>query len=185
MGRKSKAVGIDPAVAALVGVEATVALVNRTAAWYRELHKRAKASRYLFRGSGVLVLLLSASLPVLAASDYHSNRLVVAGVGSAIGTLTAVSSFYRWGDRWRIYRRAELDLEAALREWEAKIIEGSLAYGAQSLERSTQALAATQHLIEQTKGIVENQHSAFFEALQLSLPQVTGAEPLPDQSVKN
>ena len=169
---------IDETIAKLIDVEAALSLVERTTVlWHQELHNRAKASRYLFRGSGVLVLLLSASLPIIAASAYYTDRVLIAALGSAIGVLSALNTFYRWGDRWRIYRRAELEIEGALREWEATVIEDALKYSQDAEKQKAQIYKSTYELMSRTKAIIETQHLAFFEALQLTLPQVPSSGP--------
>lgn len=135
------------------------------------------------------MLLLSASLPLVAATDYHDNRLIVASLGSAIAIISALNTFYRWGDRWRIYRRAELEIEGAMRQWEADVVEGSILEELTEQQRNAWNFRRTLELLNRTRAITENQHLAFFEALQLTLPQVgqpTGGPPdRPDQPPAN
>lgn len=138
--------------------------------WMNALHTRARISRWLFRLSGVSVLLLGASLPILSAMDGELNKVTVTIIGASIGLISSFSAFYRWSDRWRIYRRAELDIEAALRSWELAVL--NLAGEESSGHRQRDLLTATGLLADRVRETVEQQHLAFFESLQLGLPAI-------------
>jgi hypothetical protein len=75
--------------------------------WRADWHRRN------FRLSGIVVILVSASLPLLAAFDYWWKDLVVAVAGVVIATVTGLRTFYHWDQMWGVLRRTHFDLTHA------------------------------------------------------------------------
>jgi hypothetical protein len=86
--------------------------------WY---HGRARRNRLAFRSAGVLVILLSAVLPLLAGFDFDHKDWTLGLIGVAIAVTTALRSFYQWDQLWSLLRQADFDLTDLLAEWELAV----------------------------------------------------------------
>ncbi len=97
---------------------------------------RTPRKRSFFRTSGVLVILLSAALPVVASfgntflgSDGTAiayKNLAVSIMATAIAVLTGLNAFFHWDATWRGYTQAMFELYEIRAEWEARKAEALL-----------------------------------------------------------
>lgn len=106
----------DPANPRLAAAVNEYALALRT--FYDE---RANWHRRLYRVSGVVVIMVGAALPVLAALDYPGKELIISLAGAAVAVLTALRAFYRWDRAWILLRTTEMALTAAYWQWRTQI----------------------------------------------------------------
>ena len=86
--------------------------------WY---HKRAQRNRFAFRSAGILVILLSALLPLLAGFDFARKDWILGLIGVAIAVATGLRSFYQWDQLWALLRRTDFELTELLAEWELAV----------------------------------------------------------------
>src|SRR5581483_8073077 len=89
--------------------------VVRQLNWYKA---HARTPMLLFRASGILVILLSVSLPFLTTLDGLWKTVVLPVISLLIAGLTGMNSFFRWEGAWKGYRQTRLTLEYLLAEWE-------------------------------------------------------------------
>lgn len=64
--------------------------------------KRTRRSMILFRLTGILVIILSVSIPFLTTLDLIWKTIVVPIVAVVIAGLTGLISFYRWESSWNV-----------------------------------------------------------------------------------
>lgn len=125
--------------------------------WYQR-HKRP--SRRLFRGAGVMVIVLSALIPLLSSYQAVGFRLTVGIIGVVIACITGLNTFYRWERSWRSYSIAQFNLDYFLRRWELKAGE------ARTCDDEGQALrivrAATQELLDEARRVESEETTEFF-----------------------
>src|SRR4030095_4201170 len=102
--------------------EEIAALVDRYVVhhrnWYR--HRARVGGRWL-RRFGVGVIVLSASLPVIAAVDFKDSQFVITLVSVLVAAHTALRTFFQWDGQWRVRRGADWKLTALLGAWEADV----------------------------------------------------------------
>lgn len=128
--------------------------------WYR---RRARWVRYFFRGSGVVVILLSVSLPLVATADFADKDLVISVIGVVIAGLTAIRNFYQWDHVWRIVRVADFELTFVLADWELELAK--LAEKDDPEEASRLAFEKTKALFADTQAIMKNEAKQYFGTL--------------------
>jgi hypothetical protein len=124
---------------------------------------RANWHRRNFRLSGIVVILVSASLPLLAAFDYWWKDLVVAVAGVVIATVTGLRTFYHWDQMWGVLRRTHFDLNHAYNDWMVEI-QHAEASGAPA-EVEGRAYAATKALLARVNEIRTAESDKFFQSL--------------------
>lgn len=138
------------------------AFVAQRLHWYR-VH--ARAPMLLFRICGVLVILLSVSLPLLATLEGFWKTLVLPLAALVVAALTGLTSFFRWESGWKGYRQAQFTLEYLLTVWELQIAEASQHSDAQ--EGIDQACQATRQLIDATQTTVSTEAEEYFKRVQI------------------
>jgi len=82
---------------------------------------RAKQHRRWFRSFGVLVIVLSTSLPALTISKYGAQHTLLAVIGVTIALLTGLRNFYQWDRLWGLLRQSDFELTYLLDKWELDI----------------------------------------------------------------
>ena len=89
----------------------------------------ARRSRYYYRGFGIAVIVLSASLPFLTVlrEDNELPVYVIPFVAALISALSAVTVFMAYGDSWNGYRSAEIRTRYARTKWQNGIFQARLA----------------------------------------------------------
>ncbi len=143
-----------------------VALAKRYAIgprnWYR---RRARNVRWMFRLFGMGVILLSASLPIIAAVDFRDAPFVITVVSVGVAGLTALRTFFRWDDQWRLLKAADWKLTALIAVWEADVCAMESAGAASKRD----AMRRTQLLLAEVKDVIDEEARSFF--LGITWPQ--------------
>jgi hypothetical protein len=134
--------------------------------WYTA---HAKMPMFLFRLSGVLVILLSVSLPLLATLEGYWKTLVLPVVALLVAGLTGLTSFFHWESGWKGYRQAQFSLEYVLTTWELQITEASHHTDAQ--EGIDLALQATRQLLQATQSTISTEAEEYFKRVHIPRAQ--------------
>ena len=125
---------------------------------------RANWHRRNFRLSGIVVILVSASLPLLAAFDYSRKDLVVAVAGVVIAVVTGLRSFYHWDLLWGSLRRTHFDLTHAYNSWLIEIQHAETSAAPAEIE--ARRYEATKALVARVNEIRTAESDKFFESLK-------------------
>ena len=84
--------------------------------WYQ---RKKRWPRRLHRLSGILVIGLGATIPLLSAySDSQPARVLVGAAGAVITVIAGLATVYEWQKTWRIFTVAQTELEAHRLRWE-------------------------------------------------------------------
>jgi hypothetical protein len=157
----------DPTVDYLV--EVVNRRVGRQAKWYRS---RTTWPRILFRLSGMLVIVGSLSLPVLAASSVRGRDELLGIISLVVASLTSLGAFFRWDSTWRSRARTAQTLEGLIARWELRL----MAYELGSLNRE-EFLRSTEELVEESYRIVGAETDQFFSAVKFPESATPAATP--------
>jgi Protein of unknown function (DUF4231) len=130
-----------------------------------------KIPRWMFRSAGVLTILLSVTLPALAAAVFPYKEIILSAVSIAIAALTGLSSFYRWDRTWSGNSSAQVALEQHVAKWELELANAQ--YVVPSDQRLSHAYQATNDLLINARSVVSSESSGFFSGLQF--PQQNSA----------
>jgi hypothetical protein len=79
--------------------------------------RRAKWHRMWFRSTGVMVIVLSTSLPALTIPDYGAKKALISAVGVTIALLTGLRNFFQWDQLWSLLRQSDFELSYLLDKW--------------------------------------------------------------------
>ena len=130
--------------------------------WYR---KNKWLPFFLFRGSGVLTIVLGVSLPAVAAfPSFPYKDLVLAVMSVTIAALTGLASFFRWERSWRGRFLSEFAIENLTAKWELELINARLVLD--PVERIKHVYLATNDLISNFRSISFAETEDFFSRLQ-------------------
>jgi hypothetical protein len=132
----------------------------------RYYHSSIRWPRFAAQLVTSLIIILSASLPFLAAATYPEKAVVVSGVSVAIALLTGLSAYWRWTDEWRGYVLAEAALTSLRAKWEVAMVNASLLPDA---EASKAAVAATDALLKSASESVRRETTDHFASLLTSV----------------
>jgi len=83
--------------------------------------KRARINRLWFRGAGIVVIALSAILPLLAGFDFDHKDWTLGIIGVVIAIATALRSFYQWDQLWSLLRQSDFELTELLAGWKLAV----------------------------------------------------------------
>jgi hypothetical protein len=131
--------------------------VVSTLDWYQ---KKAVWPRRLFRSPGVTVIVLSASIPLLASLSYQGKDLVLSTVALLIAVLTGLNSFFKWEDMWRSRRQTEFTLSYLHTVWRLKMLQPLAEPNAANAR--TVAISATQQLVDDARLAIGEETKEFF-----------------------
>jgi hypothetical protein len=134
--------------------------------WYTA---HAKTPMLLFRVSGVLVILLSVSLPLLATLEGYWKTLILPVVALLVAGLTGLTSFFHWESGWKGYRQAQFSLEYLLTTWELQMTEAS--YQTDAQEGINQAFQATRQLLQATQTTISAEAEEYFKRVHIPRAQ--------------
>jgi Protein of unknown function (DUF4231) len=123
-----------------------------------------KIPRWMFRIAGVMTILLSVTLPALAAAVLPYKELILSAVSIAIAALTGLSSFYRWDRTWSGNSSAQVALEQHVAKWELELTNAQ--YVVPFDQRILHAYQATNDLLINARSVVSSESSGFFSGLQ-------------------
>jgi len=130
--------------------------------WYT-VH--ARTPMLLFRICGVLVILLSVSLPLLATLEGTWKTLILPIVALLVAGLTGLTSFFRWENGWKSYRQAQFSLEYLLTTWELQITHASHHTDVQA--GIDLAFQATRQLLQATQTTISAETEEYFKRVQI------------------
>lgn len=132
--------------------------------WYK---RNSIPARLFFRTSGALVIIFSVTIPALAAipiESFPAKDLVIAVMALGIAILSGLNTFYKWGEKWQSFVRAEMAIKHLIGFWKMDIHEAKL------LENKTERLAAvnnaTKKLIGEAGNIVSQETEDYFSKVQ-------------------
>lgn len=134
--------------------------------WYTA---HARTPMFLFRICGVLVIVLSVSLPLLATLEGYWKTLILPVVALFVAGLTGLTSFFHWESGWKGYRQAQFSLEFLLTNWELQITEASHHTDVQA--GIDLALQATRQLLQATQTAVSAEAEEYFKRVQIPRAQ--------------
>ena len=135
--------------------------VDKTWTWYCD---HSTWPRVVFRLTGVTVIVLSLSIPFLAAAG---GKLLTVGVSVAalsIAILSALNAFFAWQKTWEKRITTQLTLEGLIAVWETKIAEARRA--TDEKDGYQFALKATQELIDNTRSLTVTETGTFFASIK-------------------
>ncbi|HEY0786257.1 MAG TPA: DUF4231 domain-containing protein [Acidobacteriaceae bacterium] len=136
--------------------------VDPRLSWYRT---HTMVPRRMFRAAGMLTIVLSVTLPALAAAPAFAYKGLALSVSSiAIAALTGLGSFYRWERTWRGNSTAQMALEQHIAKWELELANARLVVAAD--KRSGHVYQATDDLLAGARGVVSLESEGFFSTLQ-------------------
>jgi hypothetical protein len=136
--------------------------VVRKLNWYKEHGWRP---RWLFRVSGVLIILLSISIPFLTTLEGVWKTVVLPAFALVVAGLTGLTSFFRWESDWKGFRQTQFALEYLLAEWELKILAAR--HQADKQQAIAMAVEATQQLIASSHKMTSSEVEEFFKRVQI------------------
>jgi hypothetical protein len=136
--------------------------------WYS---KHVWWPRVMFRLSGIVVVIGSLSLPIIATSTTLLNRdVVLTATSMSIAALSSLNTFFRWDAMWRSRTRAGHALQGLVASWEYGLSAAAL-----SDKPEQAALAATEKLFKEAFALVGAETEEFFASLHWPEPAKAGA----------
>jgi hypothetical protein len=136
--------------------------VVRTLNWYRG---HARVPMILFRTTGVLLIVLSVSVPLLAVLEGIWQEAVLPVVALVIAGLTGLNSFFQWHTSWQGYRQTQYALEHLIAQWELKITEAK--HHPNRDQRLEMVIQATDKLLRDTGQITATETGSYFERVRV------------------
>jgi hypothetical protein len=154
----------DPQFEQLVGIayDLKKRFVDENYHWYRT-HKRVPFLAY--RLSGILVIVLSVSLPAIAAMPFDRKTLVLSIMSVVIAALTGLNSFFRWDRTWRSRALCQYDMEWLVARWELELQNARLIIS-DVHERRQHVYRATRELLRNVANVSDSEVQGFFGRLQ-------------------
>jgi hypothetical protein len=129
--------------------------------WYQ---KNAPRHFWSFRISGVLIILLSVSVPFMTSLSGFWKDTVLPISTLLIAGLTGLNSFMQWQEGWKEYRKTQFAIEYLLTKWEFEVTK---AINNPNKKQALNALTrATSSLLENTKQISARETETFFERVE-------------------
>jgi hypothetical protein len=123
--------------------EIKIRYVDNILKWYSD---HVTWPRIIFRLAGIVVIVLSLGLPILAMFEDKLGKYWVLIASTTIAVLTALNSFFNWQKTWEKRVMLKLTLEGLIAQWEAEIIVAKAASDPKS--GFDRAFKATRELIE-------------------------------------
>jgi hypothetical protein len=120
--------------------------------------------RWCFRVVGITTILLSVSLPAVAASGWPRKDMALSVMSVTIAALTGLSSFYRWERTWRGNSSAQMALEQLCAKWKLELTNARLILSPE--ERVKHVYQATDDLLANARSVVSSESEGFFSGLQ-------------------
>jgi hypothetical protein len=140
--------------------------VVRQLNWYAA---HGRMPMVFFRISGVLVILLSVSLPFLATLEGFWKNIVLPIIALVIAGLTGLNSFFRWESDWKGYRQTQYALRYLLMALELQITEAKHQVDMQ--KGIDMAVQATRQLIDKTQTTTSTEAEEYFKRVQMPRTQ--------------
>ena len=131
--------------------------------WYED---RMSSRRFSSRVLAILIIVLGASLPLIAIMDrvFKEQKFWVAFIGAAIVIGQGFLQTFQYEESWRNYTVAKLELESAHRQWQKRVIDSSY---------KSDGIAATQKATDDFSSLVSKivikETTGFFDSLSESV----------------
>lgn len=137
-------------------------IVDKQLKWYKD---HAVEPMILFRISGVLVILLSVSIPFMATLEGFWKTIVLPVVALLVAALTGITAFYRWESNWKAYRQSQMKLEYLLSIWELNVAEAS--HQTDTKQAIAMAINATKQLLDAAYATTSSETDQYFQLVQM------------------
>ncbi len=129
--------------------------------WYE---KNAPRHFWLFRITGVTIILLSVSVPFIATLSGFWKDTVLPIATLLIAGLTGLNSFMQWQEGWKEYRKTQYAIEYLITKWEFEVTK---AINNPNKKQALNAITrATSNLLEKTKQITTKEAESYFERVE-------------------
>mgnify|MGYP001815025722 FL=1 len=146
---------IDTSIAELCDIKKRY--VDKMWIWYRD---NSSWPRIVFRLAGISIIVLSLSIPFIAATEGTWSKTGVSVAALLIAILSALNAFFAWQKMWEKRITIQLTLEGLMAVWETNIVAARRFENPE--EGYKTALQATQDLIENTKALAVSETTDFF-----------------------
>ena len=134
---------------------------DKTWEWYRD---HTGWPRIVFRLAGVTVIVLSLTIPFLAAAKGEWLEIGVPIASLIIAILSSLNAFFAWQKTWEKRITIQLTLKGLMAAWETEI---TTARRSENLQEGYEiALRATQDIIENTRLLTVGETGAFFSSMK-------------------
>jgi len=135
--------------------------IERSRAWYAA---HATRPRIHFRTIGVLVILLSLSIPLIAVLKFPGKEIVLSVAAVSIAVATSLNSFFKWEQTWQAFRKTEFALDYLLTQWDLQRVEAM--QETDPLKFKQKILEATQQLLSEANKITSSETQEFFDRIE-------------------
>jgi hypothetical protein len=149
------------------------ALVEKQVApCYKWYDGSKKWPRIFFRSAGLIVVIGSLLLPVIASRKGMPYRDdILTSISLAVAVMTSLNAFFRWDAAWRSRTRAAYALQGLLGRWEFRLKAAE-----ESENPKAAALAATEKLFDEAFTLVGSETDEFFANVRWpEAPRPSGA----------
>lgn len=137
---------------------------NPQLAWYQT---NKLWPRLFFRATGVVIIVLSVTIPFLTTFDFRGRNIVLSVTALVIAALTGLSAFYNWDQAWRGRQQTAETLEHLLASWRLHLINARAETDPE--QRRARVTTAAQELIDGVKAVTGAEAEKFFS--EVKLPQ--------------
>jgi Na+/melibiose symporter-like transporter len=138
------------------------AAVNEVADLAKAYRNRAKWHKIWFWLSGVVVIVLSATLPLLAGLEFDKKDGTLGIVAVVVAALAALRNFFHWDQSWSLLRQADFELTELIRKWK---VERQAALRAPEDERPKLLDKITLAFLDEAQRVRRAESTAFFGRL--------------------
>lgn len=137
--------------------------------WFKH---HANRPRVMFQISGVGLIILSVSVPLLGVVEGVWRDIVLPIATLVIAALTGLNSFFQWQKSWQSRRQTQFALEYLLSKWD---LDMTIAKHNPDPEKAIEMAAkATEQLLDRAREITSVETAEYFQGLQL--PRVVSSD---------
>jgi hypothetical protein len=126
--------------------------------WYKSHSFRPRIS---FRIVGILIILLSSSIPFIALLQFGYKDILLSIFAVMIAMLSGINSFFHWEHQWRNTEQTYLELLHLVSIWELNIVRAKKEFDGEL------ALKVTERLFEEVRMVTKSEEEEFFKHVQL------------------
>lgn len=123
---------------------------------------------FWFRSAGIVIVVLSATLPALSAATALRHRTAyLTGVSIAVAALTGLTSFFGWERTWRNYATSKVAIEQHVAKWEMELASAEFILLVQNPDLAKRHVyQVTMELLANTGVVVSSESEGFFSTLK-------------------
>jgi hypothetical protein len=133
--------------------------------WYE---KNTWQPRFFFSLSGILIIVLSVSIPYLSTLEGPWKNIVLPIVALVVAGLTGLSAFFRWDSKLKSYIQTKYRLQYCLSIWELEIAEAKHELKPEIAMKK--ALQATRQLLKNAQNITSSETEEHFQKITIPEP---------------